>query len=117
MRVQWTTFVDNEWLDWFVKGHQSGYGPPADVPHDKVHGQIPAWPDTLFEFLQAIVITKTTFTWRRHADGYLVLVNKPSPKSLRCEQQKRVLVSLFSYPAVFRDEYTRAGSRKFVLHY
>ena len=73
LEVQWTTFVDNEWLDWIVKGNQLGYGLPADIPHDKVHGQIPAWPDSFFEFLQAMVITETTFRWQRHVAGYLVL--------------------------------------------
>lgn len=73
LEVQWTTFVDNEWLDWIVKGNQLGYGLPADIPHDKVHGQIPAWPDSFFEFLQAMVITETTFCWQRHVAGYLVL--------------------------------------------
>lgn len=72
-KVDWTTFVDNEWLDWVLKGHQSGYALPADIPPDKIHGRIPAWPDSFFEFLQALVLTNTTFTWRRHADGYLVL--------------------------------------------
>jgi hypothetical protein len=73
LEVQWTTFVDNKWLDWFVQGHQSGYGLLADVPPDKIHGQIPAWPDSFFELLQAMVITETTLHWQRHDDGYLVL--------------------------------------------
>jgi hypothetical protein len=73
VEVEWTIFVDKEWLDWVLKGHQSGYGLPADIPPTKVHGQIPSWPDSFLEFLKAMVITDTTFTWRRHSDGYLVL--------------------------------------------
>ena len=81
LEVEWTTFVDYQWLDWVVKGHQAGYGLQADIPHDKIHGQIPAWPDSFFEFLQAMVITETTFRWQRHIDGYLVLGQQSAAKA------------------------------------
>lgn len=72
-KVQWTLFVKADWLRWLLGGQSSGYKAAKEVPPEQIYGQMPAWPDSFFEFLEAIVQTNTTFKWRRHRDGYLVL--------------------------------------------
>jgi hypothetical protein len=69
----WTVFVQAAWLRWTLQGQTLGVEPPTQVPPEQVYGQIPAWPDSFFELLAAIVETNMTFEWQRHPDGYLVL--------------------------------------------
>lgn len=71
--TRWTLFVNAEWLRWILSGQQLGYKFDYELPEQHIYGQIPEWPDTFFEFLQAMVETSTTFEWQRHSDGYLVL--------------------------------------------
>lgn len=71
--MQWTVFVNAEWLKWYIDGQTSGYKVAPEVPQKQVYGCIPAWPDTFAEFLAAIVLTDSTFSWQRHPDGYLIL--------------------------------------------
>ena len=72
-KVPLTVFVKANWLRWLISGKSSGYDIARGIAPEQIHGQMPAWPDTFFEFLEAIVQTNTTFEWRRHPDGYLVL--------------------------------------------
>jgi hypothetical protein len=72
-KMPWTVFVKADWLRWFLNGESSGYNIAREVPPEQIYGVMPAWPDSFFEFLEAIVQTNTTFEWRRHPDGYLVL--------------------------------------------
>jgi hypothetical protein len=72
-KAPWTVFVKADWLRWFLNGQSSGYKAAREVSPEQIYGQIPAWPDSFFEFLAAIVQTNATFEWRRHQDGYLVL--------------------------------------------
>jgi hypothetical protein len=69
----WTVFVSADWLRWCLNGQSSGYKAAREVPSAQTYGQIPAWPDSFFDFLEAMVLTNTTFEWQRHPDGYLVL--------------------------------------------
>ena len=70
---QWTVFVDAAWLRWTLDGKRAGYDINSNVSPKFIYGRIPAWPDSFFEFLEAMVRTNTTFAWRRHPDAYLVL--------------------------------------------
>lgn len=72
-RTPWTVFVNAAWLRWFLQGQAVGYRSEMVVPPTQVYGQVPAWPDAFFEFLTAMVEAETTFFWRRHPGGYLVL--------------------------------------------
>jgi hypothetical protein len=72
-KMPWTVFVKADWLRWFLDGQSSGYNVAREVPPEQVYGQMPAWPDSFFEFMEAVVETNTTLEWRRHSDGYLVL--------------------------------------------
>jgi hypothetical protein len=69
----WTVFVDPEWLQWYLDGRSSGFETDREVPTEQIYGQIPAWPDSFFDFLEAMVRTDTTFEWNRHSNGYLIL--------------------------------------------
>jgi hypothetical protein len=69
----WTLFVKSDWLHWVLAGQSSGYQTNSVIPKEQILGQIPAWPESFFEFLHAIVLADATFQWRRHPDGYLVL--------------------------------------------
>jgi hypothetical protein len=71
--IPWTVFVKPEWLQWFVSGKVAGFSTIIQVPPDVIYGQMPAWPDTFFNFLAAIVLSKRTFAWQRHSGGYLIL--------------------------------------------
>lgn len=71
--TSWTTFVDAEWLRWLLRGQKSGFGFAGDMPCDFIYGRIPAWPDTFFEFLAAIVLAQATFAWQRGEGGFLCL--------------------------------------------
>ena len=73
---QWTVFVDAEWLRWRLDGVRAGYDIDPKVSPKFIYGQLPGWPDSFFEFLEAIVRTNTTFAWTRHRDGYLVLAQQ-----------------------------------------
>lgn len=73
-RTPWTVFVNPEWLRWFLKGQDAGFKAALQVPPEHVYGKIPAWPDTFFEFMVAIVMANATFVWRRSPEGYLSLV-------------------------------------------
>jgi hypothetical protein len=68
----WTAFVNPEWLRWYLSGRAFGHA-ALEVPAEQVYGRVPAWPDTFFEFLAAIVQTGVTFFWQRHPQGYLTL--------------------------------------------
>jgi hypothetical protein len=72
----WTAFVNADWLHWYLNGQTAGYRAAQKVPSEQIYGQIPAWPDTFFEFLAAIVLSNMTFKWQRHPDGYLVLAQQ-----------------------------------------
>lgn len=72
----WTVFVNADWLRWYLNGQTAGYKAAQEIPSEQVYGRIPAWPDSFFEFLTAIVLSNTTFKWQRHSDGYLVLANQ-----------------------------------------
>jgi hypothetical protein len=63
MTVPWTVFVKADWLRWVLAGKSSGYSIAREISPEQIYGQIPAWPDTFFEFLEAIVQTNTTFEW------------------------------------------------------
>ena len=91
-RPQWTVFVDAKWLQWTLDGKKAGYDMNPNVSPKFIYGRIPAWPDSFFEFLEAIVQTDTTFAWTRHRDGYLVLAQQPRPRrrSPRRPRGKRV---------------------------
>jgi hypothetical protein len=71
-----TVFVNKEWLSWVLKGQESGFELVQNVPTEQIYGQIPAWPDSFFEFLMAVVQTNSTFQWNRHKAGYLMLTQK-----------------------------------------
>jgi hypothetical protein len=71
--VPWTVFVKADWLRWVLSGKTSGYNIARHITPEQIYGLMPAWPDSFFEFLEAIVQTNTTFEWRRHLGGYLVL--------------------------------------------
>lgn len=73
--IPWTVFVKPEWLRWFIAG--ADFKTTIQVPHEVIYGQMPAWPDTFFEFLAAIVMSKCPFAWQRHPGGYLML-SQPS---------------------------------------
>lgn len=73
---QWTVFVDAKWLRWRLDGQGAGYDMDTNVSPRIIYGQVPGWPDSFFELLEAIVQTGTTFSWRRHRDGYLVLAQQ-----------------------------------------
>ena len=75
--TQWTVFVNPEWLRWYLAGQDSGFDAALKVPVAQIYGQVPAWPDSFFEFLAAIVETGITFHWVQHPDGYLVLAQPP----------------------------------------
>ena len=72
-QTPWTVFVNADWLRWILKGLTGGYPIPTQIPPNYVYGQIPAWPDSFYEFLEAMVRTETTFKWRRNKQGFLVL--------------------------------------------
>ncbi len=74
---QWTVFVDAEWLRWRLNGVRADYDMNSNVSPKFIYGRVPGWPDSFFELLEAIVQTDTTFVWRRHPDGYLVLAQQP----------------------------------------
>lgn len=74
--AEWTVFVDASWLHWFVNGQAAGYKAGPTIPAKHIYGCVPAWPDSFMEFLEAIVLTESTFTWQRHQDGYLVLAQQ-----------------------------------------
>ncbi|MCD0478898.1 hypothetical protein LPB90_10545 [Chryseobacterium sp. LC2016-29] len=69
----WTFFVDQTCLRWLVEGSISGFNIGKNFPSEKILGQIPGWPDDFFEFLEAIVHTKTRFIWKKSENDYLVL--------------------------------------------
>jgi hypothetical protein len=71
--VPWTVFVKADWLRWVLSGKTFGYNIARDITPEQIYGQMPAWPDSFVEFLEAIVRTNITFEWRRHPGGYLVL--------------------------------------------
>ena len=72
----WTAFVDANWLRWYLAAQNAGYKAAQEVSAEQIYGLIPAWPDSFFEFLYAMVLTNTTFEWQRHRDGYLVLAQQ-----------------------------------------
>jgi hypothetical protein len=69
----WTVFVKGAWLRWYLHGQGEGFGVEQVVSPSQIYGVVPAWPDTFFEFLTAIVVSKVTFYWKRQPDGYLAL--------------------------------------------
>lgn len=72
-QTPWTVFVRAEWLRWILSGQSAGFPLAQEIPPKQIYGQIPGWPDTFLEFLQAMVQTNTTFQWRRSAKGFLIL--------------------------------------------
>lgn len=74
----WTVFVKADWLKWCLESQQKGYKTALEVPPEQIYGRIPAWPDSFFDFLTAIVQTNTTLAWQRDSDGYLVLGQLPT---------------------------------------
>lgn len=74
----WTVFVKPAWLKWALQGQGAGFGLPGEVPPDQIYGQIPCWPDEFFEFLAAIVKSRSTFEWQRTLAGYLILAQRPT---------------------------------------
>jgi hypothetical protein len=72
-----TVLVNAGWLRWRLTAHSQGYAVPGEAPPQLIYGQIPAFPDTVLEFLAAIVMTGSTFVWHRHPGGYLVLAPPP----------------------------------------
>jgi hypothetical protein len=72
-QTPWTVFVKAEWLRWILSGQSAGFPLAQRIPSEQIYGQIPGWPDTFLEFLQAMVQTNTTFQWRRSAKGFLIL--------------------------------------------
>ncbi|HUG70913.1 MAG TPA: hypothetical protein VMM76_24405 [Pirellulaceae bacterium] len=77
--TEWTTFVDAEWLRWLLRGQESGFGFSGGMPSEFIYGRMPAWPDTFFEFLAAIVMAGTTFAWQRSEGGFLCLSQPNDP--------------------------------------
>lgn len=72
-KTPWTIFTNSDWLQWYVDGKNAGFSVVSEISPNVIFGCIPAWPDSFFEFLKAIVLTNTTFEWQRHEHGYLVL--------------------------------------------
>lgn len=72
-QAPWTVFVKAEWLRWILSGQSAGFPLAQEIPSEQIYGQIPGWPDTFLEFLQAMVQTNTTFQWRPSAKGFLIL--------------------------------------------
>jgi hypothetical protein len=70
---EWTIFVNADWLRWRLTAQDNSYSVPEIIPSNLIYGKIPGWPEKFLEFLAAIVKTNSTFFWRRHPDGYLVL--------------------------------------------
>ena len=72
----WTAFVNADWLRWYLDAQRARYKTAQEVPSEQVYGLTPAWPDSFFEFLEAIVLSTTTFKWQRHRDRFLVLAQQ-----------------------------------------
>lgn len=71
-----TAFVNADWLRWHLSSKEKGFETAQEVSPRQIYGVIPAWPDSFYEFLQALVQTNTTFKWQWHQNGYLVLAQQ-----------------------------------------
>jgi hypothetical protein len=69
----WTLFVRPKWLRWLVEGQNAGFWQPGKVPAEQILGQVPGWPDSFWEFLEALSLAKAEFFWQRSPKGYPIL--------------------------------------------
>ncbi|MBN1227638.1 MAG: hypothetical protein JXA79_11655 [Deltaproteobacteria bacterium] len=53
----WTVFVNADWLRWLLDGQKAGYKTAPEIPAEHIYGQIPAWPDSFFEFLRVLPVS------------------------------------------------------------
>ena len=79
--LDYTVFVSADWLKWYLEGQKHDFSRGIKVPPKFIYGQVPSWPDTFFEFLQAMVNTKTSFTWEMHRDDFLTLTQAPKAQT------------------------------------
>jgi hypothetical protein len=71
--LKYTFFVSGKWLKWYLDGQNQGFNKGINIPVEQIYGRVPSWPDSFFEFLEAIVESKATFKWEEERDGYLGL--------------------------------------------